>query len=94
MSSAPAPASASANVNPRQIRRVAILFAGGPAPAANAVISTGAAAFLRNGIEVLGVLHGYAHLVEFSAETPDAGRARLHRSRPRSSVAPGTPAAS
>ncbi len=34
------------------IRRVAILFAGGPAPAANAVISTAAASFLRNDIQV------------------------------------------
>jgi 6-phosphofructokinase 1 len=51
-------------------RRVAILFAGGPAPAANAVISTAASAFLRNGIEVIGVLHGYAHLVEYKPEQP------------------------
>jgi 6-phosphofructokinase 1 len=52
------------------IRKVAILFAGGPAPAANAVISTAAASFLRNGIEVVGVLHGYSHLVEYSPERP------------------------
>jgi len=44
---------------------VAILFAGGPAPAANAVISTAGASFRRHGIEVLGILHGYAHLVEY-----------------------------
>jgi 6-phosphofructokinase 1 len=50
--------------------RVAILFAGGPAPAANAVISTAATAFLRNEIEVVGVLHGYSHLMEYSAEKP------------------------
>ncbi|MGW8257196.1 MAG: 6-phosphofructokinase [Thermoguttaceae bacterium] len=49
-------------------RRVAILFAGGPAPAANAVISTAAVSFLRNNIEVIGVLHGYSHLVEFAPE--------------------------
>src|SRR5262245_47501754 len=53
-----------------KFRRVAILFAGGPAPGANAVISTAATAFLRNGIEVVGVLHGYSHLVEYSAERP------------------------
>ena len=35
------------------IRKVAILFAGGPAPAANAVISTAAASFLRNDIQVM-----------------------------------------
>lgn len=51
-------------------RRVAILFAGGPAPAANAVISTAAVSFLRNNIEVLGILHGYSHLVEFTPEKP------------------------
>jgi 6-phosphofructokinase 1 len=54
----------------RTIRRVAILFAGGPAPAANAVISTAAASFRRHGIEVLGILHGYAHLVEFGPDRP------------------------
>lgn len=52
------------------IRRVAILFAGGPAPAANAVISTAAVSFLRNNIDVIGVMHGYSHLVEFSADHP------------------------
>jgi 6-phosphofructokinase 1 len=50
--------------------RVAILFAGGPAPGANAVISTAATAFLRNNVEVVGVLHGYSHLVEYSPENP------------------------
>ena len=52
------------------MRRVAILFAGGPAPAANAVISTAAVSFLRNDIQVLGIKHGYSHLVEFSADNP------------------------
>jgi ATP-dependent phosphofructokinase / diphosphate-dependent phosphofructokinase len=54
----------------RPIRRVAIVFAGGPAPAANAVISTAAASFRRHGIEVLGILHGYAHLVEYGDDHP------------------------
>jgi len=49
---------------------VAILFAGGPAPAANAVISTAGASFRRHGIEVLGILHGYAHLVEYGDDHP------------------------
>ena len=52
------------------LRRVAILFAGGPAPAANAVISTAAVSFLRNGIEVLGIKHGYSALAEYSPERP------------------------
>ncbi len=54
----------------RPIKRVAILFAGGPAPAANAVISTAAVSFLRHGIEVIGLLHGYSRLVEFQANEP------------------------
>ncbi len=52
------------------IHRVAILFAGGPAPAANAVISTAAVSFLRNNIDVLGILHGYSHLVEYGPDHP------------------------
>lgn len=52
------------------LRRVAIVFAGGPAPAANAVISTCAVSFLRNDIQVLGILYGYSNLVEFSPERP------------------------
>jgi 6-phosphofructokinase 1 len=55
---------------PRPINRAAILFAGGPAPAANAVISTAAVSFLRHDIEVIGVLHGYSRLVAFGPETP------------------------
>ncbi len=52
------------------IKRVAILFSGGPAPAANAVISTAAVSFLRNDIEVIGILRGYSHLMEFAPDRP------------------------
>jgi len=52
------------------IKKVAILFAGGPAPGANAVISTAAASFLRNGIQVVGCLHGYSNLVEYAPDRP------------------------
>ncbi len=55
---------------PHNFRGVAILFAGGPAPAANAVISTSAVSFLRNDIEVVGILHGYTHLMEFGPNHP------------------------
>lgn len=56
-------------------RRVAILFSGGPAPAANAVISTAAVSFLRNGIQVLGIRYGYSGLDQYSEEHPmQAGR--------------------
>lgn len=51
-------------------QRVAILFSGGPAPAANAVISTAAVSFLRNGARALGIRNGYSRLVEFTPERP------------------------
>src|ERR1700677_4350659 len=51
-------------------RRVAILFAGGPAPAANAVISTAASSFLRNEIEVVGIMNGYSRLLEYRDDRP------------------------
>lgn len=53
-----------------QFQRVAILFAGGPAPAANAVISAAAASFLRAGVEVVGIKHGYSKLIEFNSDEP------------------------
>jgi 6-phosphofructokinase 1 len=66
----PKPASLDAWRSNSPIKKVAILFAGGPAPAANAVISTAAASFLRHGIEVLGVLGGYSKLVEYRPDRP------------------------
>ena len=59
--------------------RVAILFAGGPAPAANAVISAAAASFLRAGVQVIGIKHGYSALAEFSEDRPlIEGRDYIH----------------
>jgi 6-phosphofructokinase 1 len=52
------------------IKRVAILFAGGPAPAANAVIAAAAYTFLNAGIEVIGIKHGYSNLIDFDASKP------------------------
>jgi 6-phosphofructokinase len=52
------------------IKRVGMLFAGGPAPAANAVISAAAKAFMGNGIEVIGLMNGYSNLVGFNPEKP------------------------
>lgn len=48
-----------------KIKRVAMLFAGGPAPGANAVISTAAYAFLNANVEVLGIKHGYSKLIDY-----------------------------
>ncbi|GIW98810.1 MAG: 6-phosphofructokinase [Pirellulaceae bacterium] len=52
------------------IKRVAILFAGGPAPGANAVIGTAAHSFLNAGIEVVGIKHGYSNLIDFDPARP------------------------
>jgi ATP-dependent phosphofructokinase / diphosphate-dependent phosphofructokinase len=52
------------------IRRVGMLFSGGPAPAANAVISAAAMSFLNCGVEVIGFLDGYEDLETYTDETP------------------------
>ncbi len=49
----------------KPIRRVAIVFSGGPAPAANAVIAAVTTSFLEAGAEVLGIFHGYTNLQEY-----------------------------
>ncbi|MGL4594836.1 MAG: 6-phosphofructokinase [Thermoguttaceae bacterium] len=48
-----------------EIKKVAILFSGGPAPAANAVIGSAAVCFARAGIEVYGMKNGYTHLIDY-----------------------------
>jgi ATP-dependent phosphofructokinase / diphosphate-dependent phosphofructokinase len=49
----------------RPVKRVGIVFAGGPAPAANAVISAAAISFLESGREVIGFFHGYSNLQDY-----------------------------
>jgi 6-phosphofructokinase 1 len=49
----------------KTLNRVGILFSGGPAPAANAVIGAAVSAFRRAGSEVLGIRHGYVGLQEY-----------------------------
>lgn len=46
-------------------RRVGMIFAGGPAPSANAVISAAAVSLLDAGVEVIGFFHGYSDLQEY-----------------------------
>ncbi len=58
------------NASKSAIRKVAMLFSGGPAPAANAVISTCAAAFNKHGIEAIGLKNGYSNLVDYTPERP------------------------
>ncbi len=52
------------------IKRVGMLFSGGPAPAANAVISAAALSFINAGVEVIGFFNGYERLERFTPETP------------------------
>ena len=52
------------------IKRVAILFAGGPAPAANSVITSAAFTLLNAGVEVFGIKHGYSNLIDFDPKMP------------------------
>ncbi|MEM8609136.1 MAG: 6-phosphofructokinase [Myxococcota bacterium] len=52
-----------------EVRRVAIVFSGGPAPGANAVIAAAATSFLEAGVDVLGIFHGYTNLQEYDAGT-------------------------
>ncbi len=49
----------------KSIERVAIIFSGGPAPAANAVIAAVTTSFLEAGVEVLGIFHGYTNLQQY-----------------------------
>ncbi|HEX8793241.1 MAG TPA: 6-phosphofructokinase [Polyangiaceae bacterium] len=51
------------------LRRVGIVFSGGPAPAANSVIGTAASSFRRAGCEVIGIRHGYGALVAYDRAT-------------------------
>jgi 6-phosphofructokinase 1 len=49
-------------------KKVGVLFSGGPAPAANAVISAAASSFRRAGVQMIGFLHGYSGLLDYDAE--------------------------
>jgi ATP-dependent phosphofructokinase / diphosphate-dependent phosphofructokinase len=49
-----------------KVKHIGMVFSGGPAPAANTVISAVAAACLKRGIKVTGFLYGYRFLENFS----------------------------
>ncbi|MCR9197191.1 MAG: 6-phosphofructokinase [Planctomycetaceae bacterium] len=80
------------------IKKVALLFSGGPAPAANAVISTCAISCLNNGVEVVGIKHGYSSLIDFKEDRPlEAGKdfielneVMLRRTRSKQGIIIGT----
>jgi len=49
-------------VSAASIKRVGIVFSGGPAPGANSVISSVSVSLLDAGLEVVGFFHGYSNL--------------------------------
>ncbi len=51
-----------------KLKHVGIVFSGGPAPAANTVISAVASACLKKGIKVTGFLYGYKFLENYSKD--------------------------
>ncbi|MBX3160333.1 MAG: 6-phosphofructokinase [Deltaproteobacteria bacterium] len=66
------PPTTSAATQPRKgdhIRRVGVVFSGGPAPAANAVISAAATSFIEDDRQAIGFFHGYSNLQEYHPVT-------------------------
>jgi 6-phosphofructokinase 1 len=53
-----------------RLSRVGVLFSGGPAPAANAVIGATVTSLRRRGVEVIGLLHGYTGLLRDPSTGP------------------------
>jgi 6-phosphofructokinase 1 len=51
------------------IKRVGLVFSGGPAPAANAVISSAAISFLEDERQCVGFFHGYSNLESYHPVT-------------------------
>jgi 6-phosphofructokinase 1 len=60
-------------------RRVGIVFSGGPAPAANAVIAAAGSGLRRGGFDVVGILHGYGGLQAFDAQSSPLVAGRDYR---------------
>ena len=50
-------------MNSSKIRHVGILFSGGPAPAANTVLSAAVMNFINAGVEVYGFIQGF-HFIQ------------------------------
>jgi len=80
------------------IKKVALLFSGGPAPGANAVISTCAISCLNHGVEVIGIKHGYSSLIDYNADKPlvegkdyiEFNEKMLRRTRSKEGIVIGT----
>src|SRR5262245_11367773 len=80
-------ANPSSNTTKSDVRRVGMIFSGGPAPAANAVISSAATSFISDEREVIGFFHGYSNLAEYHPITkrllPDVHHRVFNDKEPR-----------
>lgn len=54
----------------REIHTVGLLFSGGPAPSANAVISSVSLSLMDSGIRVIGFIRGYEYIQHFNRNAP------------------------
>ncbi len=59
-------------------KKVGVLFSGGPASAANTVISSAVLAFLNKNIQVIGVYNGFEYLEKFEKYNPYSLVEKVH----------------
>lgn len=59
-------------------KKIGVLFSGGPASAANTVISSAVLAFINNGISVIGFYKGYEYLEKFEKYNPYSLLEKIH----------------
>jgi 6-phosphofructokinase 1 len=59
-------------------KKVAVLFSGGPAPAANAVISSVSLSFINAKIPILGFFYGFEFLEDFDERNPQSLKEGVH----------------
>jgi ATP-dependent phosphofructokinase / diphosphate-dependent phosphofructokinase len=59
-------------------KKVGIVFSGGPAPSANAVISSTCLNFIKKKIKVIGFYHGFEFLENFNPNNPDSLKNKEH----------------
>jgi 6-phosphofructokinase 1 len=65
----PAKATSASPPKGDHIKRVGLVFSGGPAPAANAVISSAAISLLEDDRQAIGFFHGYSNLQDYHPVT-------------------------
>jgi len=63
-------ASKKRRMDQKKIKKVGIVFSGGPSPAANTVISAAVMNFINSGVEVYGFIQGLQFLQEYDQDKP------------------------